>query len=178
MCLCSRPNAPPLQRILRADDEVLEENDDLEEIGEIEPSDDGDLDDGDLDDGDLDDGDLDDGDLDDGGDEAGELDDDEEDGDSAVEPVKAKNDDEDAEDEEEDDPDDVEADLDTILKDRIAAAEEEEDEEEIAEPEPTGDGVGRILPKRPGEFVCQSCFLVKHPNQLANAKRKLCSDCV
>jgi hypothetical protein len=38
--------------------------------------------------------------------------------------------------------------------------------------------VGRILPKRPGEFVCQSCFLVKHPNQLANAKRKLCSDCV
>jgi hypothetical protein len=36
----------------------------------------------------------------------------------------------------------------------------------------------RILPKRPGEFVCQSCFLVKHPNQLADADAMLCSDCV
>jgi hypothetical protein len=26
--------------------------------------------------------------------------------------------------------------------------------------------------------VCQSCFLVKHPSQLADAKRKLCADCV
>ena len=32
-----------------------------------------------------------------------------------------------------------------------------------------GDPVDRIQPKRPGEFVCQSCFLVKHPSQLADA---------
>ena len=42
----------------------------------------------------------------------------------------------DDEDEEEADPDDVEADLDAILKDRIAAAEEEEDDEEEEAPEP------------------------------------------
>ena len=85
------------------------------------------------------------------------------------------------EDEDEDlvDPDDVEADLDTILKDRLVTAEEEaDDEEEEVEVDDRGDPVDRIQPKRPGEFVCQSCFLVKHPSQLADAKRQLCADCV
>ena len=77
------------------------------------------------------------------------------------------------------DPDDVEADLDTILKDRLVTSEEEPDEdEEELEVDDRGDPVDRIQPKRPGEFVCQSCFLVKHPGQLADAKKKLCSDCV
>jgi len=77
------------------------------------------------------------------------------------------------------DPDDVEADLDTILKDRLVTAEEEADEDdEEVEVDDRGDPVDRILPKRPGEFVCQSCFLVKHPSQLADARRQLCSDCV
>ena len=78
---------------------------------------------------------------------------------------------------EEADPDDVEADLDTILKDRIAAQpdEDEGDEDEQPEPDDRGDGTGRIQPKRPGEFVCQSCFLVKHPRQLADPRtRMLC----
>ena len=77
------------------------------------------------------------------------------------------------------DPDDVEADLDTILKDRLVTAEEEaeEDEEEV-EVDDRGDPVDRIQPKRPGEFVCQSCFLVKHPSQLADKKRQFCADCV
>ena len=85
------------------------------------------------------------------------------------------------EDEDEDlvDPDDVEADLDTILKDRLVTAEEEaDDEEEEVEVDDRGDPVDRIQPKRPGEFVCQSCFLVKHPSQMADAKRQLCADCV
>src|ERR687891_532413 len=79
------------------------------------------------------------------------------------------------------DPDDVEADLDTILKDRIAAQPDEgdeEDEEEQPETDERGDGTGRIQPKRPGEFVCQSCFLVKHPSQLADPDQMLCTDCV
>lgn len=77
------------------------------------------------------------------------------------------------------DPDDVEADLDTILKDRLVTSEEEPDEDdEEVEVDDRGDPVDRIQPKRPGEFVCQSCFLVKHPGQLADAKKKLCSDCV
>src|ERR687891_597684 len=92
-----------------------------------------------------------------------------------------EDDDEEDEDIEEVDLDDVEADLDTILKDRIAAQPdeaEEEDEEEQPEVDERGDGTGRIQPKRPGEFVCQSCFLVKHPSQLADADQMLCADCV
>src|SRR5918994_3670221 len=93
-----------------------------------------------------------------------------------------RSDDEDEEEEDEDlDPDDVEADLDTILKDRIAAQPDEgdeEDEEEQPETDERGDGTGRIQPKRPGEFVCQSCFLVKHPSQLADPDQMLCTDCV
>jgi hypothetical protein len=76
-------------------------------------------------------------------------------------------------------PDDVEAALDTILKDRLVAVEEEgEEEDDEVEVDDRGDPVDRILPKRPGEFVCQSCFLVKHPSQLADATRMYCRDCV
>ncbi|HEX5365878.1 MAG TPA: DUF4193 family protein, partial [Acidimicrobiales bacterium] len=85
----------------------------------------------------------------------------------------------DDDDEEDEDPDDVEADLDAILKDRIAAQPEDEDEdEEIPEPDDRGDGAGRIQPKKADEFVCQSCFLVKHRRQLADEDLMLCVDCV
>jgi hypothetical protein len=84
----------------------------------------------------------------------------------------------DEEDEEEPDDEDVEASLDTILKERLVV-EEPEDDEDTPEPEDrSGDGVERVLPKQPGEFVCRSCFLVKHPNQLADRKKMLCRDCV
>jgi hypothetical protein len=95
--------------------------------------------------------------------------------------VKARRPATEEEDDDEDlvDPDDVEADLDRILKDRLVAADEEgDDDEEEVEVDDRGDPVDRILPKRPGEFVCQSCFLVKHPSQLADADRQLCADCV
>ena len=86
--------------------------------------------------------------------------------------------DEEEEDEEELDPDDVEADLDTILKDRLVVVEEEDEEEdEVPDPEDRAEGT-KVRPRAPGEFVCQSCFLVKHPSQLADAKRQLCRDCV
>ena len=78
-------------------------------------------------------------------------------------------------------PDDVEEDLDTILKDRIAATDDEEDEEDDDAPPvdtPSADTGGRVQPKRPGEFTCQSCFLVKHPSQLADPDEMLCADCV
>ncbi|MDQ2725296.1 MAG: DUF4193 family protein, partial [Actinomycetota bacterium] len=41
-----------------------------------------------------------------------------------------------------------------------------------------GEAAPKVLPKQPGEFVCQSCFLVKHPSQLADRKAMLCRDCV
>jgi hypothetical protein len=87
---------------------------------------------------------------------------------------------EESEEDEEEEPDDedVEASLDTILKERLVV-EEVEDDEDTPEPEDrSGDGVERVLPKQPGEFVCRSCFLVKHPNQLADRKKMLCRDCV
>jgi hypothetical protein len=165
-----------------ANDEELIDDEELEDLEE-DPED---LDDDEID-PDLDD-DLDDDDviavdvIDPGLDD--DVDVDEEDAEEEEPaPVKAKRGDDDEEGDEEDeeaDPDDVEADLDAILKDRIAAAEEEEDdeEEEAPEAEVPGDGAGRIQPRRPGEFVCQSCFLVKHPSQLADEKHLLCADCV
>jgi hypothetical protein len=69
-----------------------------------------------------------------------------------------------------------------ILKDRIAVEDEEEDEEEeeeVPDPEERAEGATtKVAPKRPDEFVCQSCFLVKHPSQLADSKKMLCRDCV
>ena len=85
------------------------------------------------------------------------------------------------------DPDDVEADLDTILKDRIAAGDDEDEEEEEEKPsrvkkkgaeEETTESGTRVAPRKPGEFVCSSCFLVKPDMQLADRKKKLCLDCV
>src|SRR5262249_6076780 len=92
---------------------------------------------------------------------------------------RAAKSDEEEDDLEEIDPDDVEADLDTILKDRIAAADDEEEDEEegVADTEDRSDG-NKIQPRRPGEFVCQSCFLLKPHSQLADDKNQYCSDCV
>ena len=92
--------------------------------------------------------------------------------------ARAAGDDKEEEDEEELDPNDVEADLDTILKDRLVTSDDEDEEEEEIEVDDRGNAVDRIQPKRPGEFVCQSCFLVKHPSQLADATRQFCRDCV
>ena len=111
---------------------------------------------------------------------------DEEEDTAAVVPAKTRAkpaaEDDDAEEGDEDDedlnPDDVEADLDTILKDRLVVVDDEDDDEdEVPEVDERGEST-KVRPKSPGEFVCQSCFLVKHPSQLADAKRQYCRDCV
>ncbi len=96
----------------------------------------------------------------------------------AVDPKAAKA--EEGDDDEDDEPDDqdVEASLDTILKERLVVEEIEDDEDTPEIDDRSGDGLERVLPKQPDEFVCQSCFLVKHPSQLADRKKKLCRDCV
>jgi len=74
-----------------------------------------------------------------------------------------------AEDEDEDEdllaPDDVEADLDTILKDRLVTAEEgaEDEDEEVESDDRAGDG-DRLQPKRPDEQLCSACFLLVRRN--------------
>ena len=86
----------------------------------------------------------------------------------------------DDDDEDEEEGDDVEASLDVILKERLVQVDEdEEDEDEPNDPEDRAAPEGaKVLPKQPKEFVCQSCFLVKHPSQMADSKRQLCRDCV
>lgn len=78
-------------------------------------------------------------------------------------------------------PDDVEAPLDALLQEKTAAAtmedEEEELEDEEAESDDRVDGPARIVPRRPGEFLCSSCFLVLPRNQLQDEERMLCRDC-
>src|SRR5579875_1766520 len=67
---------------------------------------------------------------------------------------------EDLDEEDEEDGDDVEASLDVILKSRLVVVDDEEEDEEDAEDEDGGERetATRVLPKQPGEFVCQSCF--------------------
>lgn len=79
---------------------------------------------------------------------------------------------EDDDDDDEDiNPDDVEADLDEILKDRIAAADEEEDDEEEIAPEPRSstDIAEGVTPKRANEFMCTGCFLLVNRGQFGPA---------
>jgi hypothetical protein len=91
--------------------------------------------------------------------------------------VAAVTEDEDFDDEEAD-PDDVEASLDDILKDRLVIEETEVDDDDTPDIDDRGEGASVVVPKRPDEFVCQSCFLVKHPNQIADVARQYCKDCV
>jgi len=78
-------------------------------------------------------------------------------------------------------PDDVEAPLDTLLQEKTAAATMADDEEELEDEDPDsderGDGPAKIVPRRPGEFVCRSCFLVLPRHQLADEGRMFCRDC-
>ena len=62
------------------------------------------------------------------------------------------------------------------LQDHGSGLDDEEDDE--AEPDDRGEGGTKIVPRRPGEFLCSSCFLVLPRNQLADVAKLLCRDCV
>ncbi len=149
-------DGPALPEDIDEEDLNLEADD----IGEEDLDDDADLDVAEVDDGEVEEVDV--------------------EGDTLLAPEE----DEDYEDEDEENGDDVEASLDVILKSRLVVSgddddeDEEDEEEEEAEGDERGDTATRVLPKQPGEFVCQSCFLVKHQSQLADKERQLCRDCV
>ncbi len=100
---------------------------------------------------------------------------DDDDDDDAVDAVK-EDDDEVIDLDEELHPDDVEEALDVVLRERTAKAGLEDDEED--EPEDRAEAGNKIVPRRPGEFVCSSCFLVLPRHMLADDTNQLCSDCV
>lgn len=92
------------------------------------------------------------------------------------------------EEEDEEDPaaeaEPAEASLDEIIAKKAdePAPEEEAEEESILE---TGRGEDRVeplavkvVPQQPTEFVCKSCYLVKHRSQLADKRKMFCRDCV
>jgi uncharacterized protein DUF4193 len=75
----------------------------------------------------------------------------------------------------------VEASLEELLAKRtdVVGAEEEEDTLlDLSREERMESLSFRAVPKQPNEFVCSSCFLVKHQSQLADASKNLCRDCV
>ena len=83
----------------------------------------------------------------------------------------------DDDDDDELDPDDVEADLDAILKDRIAAgSDEDEDEEETAEDRNDPDVAERVAAKSAEEFTCSTCFLIMHPRQFGRLGHLECPE--
>lgn len=147
--------------------EEVEERDDALEIDDLEEDAlDGDLESDDPDDGDLEDA-LEDDSL---GIEEGESfddddDDDDEDDDSTPRARKVKNDDDD----EDVEPEDVEADLDAILRDRMATMDDEDDDDD--------DG-SSVVSKgvAPADVVtCSSCFLGVNTSQLSN--KDYCPHC-
>lgn len=101
------------------------------------------------------------------GDEVPESDDADEAEAAEAAPKARKKRDEDEDDEDEADPDDVEADLDKILKDRIAANEDEDEDEELEEqaPRTVGETADGVQPKKANEFMCTGCFLLVNAAQ-------------
>jgi len=82
------------------------------------------------------------------------------------------------EDEEDDDdvldPDDIEADLEEILRDRIAAADDEDEEEEEEAPLASERTVGSVAPKRADEWTCTGCFLIVSASQFGSRENPTC----
>ena len=96
------------------------------------------------------------------------------DADAPPPPAKGRAGEEDEEDEDDDDPDDVEEDLDTILKDRIAAGADDDDEDDEEAPvDDRAEGGDRIAPRAAEEFSCNECFLLVRRSQFS-AKRTDC----
>ena len=74
--------------------------------------------------------------------------------------------------------DEVEASLDVILAERLRGEDSEADEDLEDDEEDAPNQLATVIPvRRPDEFLCQSCFLLKPPGQLADADHQLCRDC-
>ncbi len=74
------------------------------------------------------------------------------------------------------DPDNLEADLNTILRDRLVASDDIENEEETGEAE-TGQPaelLGSVTPRRDDEWLCEGCFLLVSKSQLGSRKAPRC----
>lgn len=74
------------------------------------------------------------------------------------------------------DPDNLEADLNTILRDRIAAGDDAAEDDEVGEVE-TGQPaelLGTVTPRRDDEWLCEGCFLLVSKSQLGSRTDPRC----
>jgi Domain of unknown function (DUF4193) len=74
--------------------------------------------------------------------------------------------------------DDVES-IQELLVKQEAREEEDDDESMLAlgREERLEPLAVKVVPPQPTEFICQSCYLVKHRSQLKDKNRQLCRDC-
>lgn len=164
----------PLEDDFNEDDEDFVVDDFEEGFDDDAPDFDDDLSDEDLDD-ELDE-DLDD-DLDDdavgNGESASstsdsEDDDDDDDEDDVASPT------EDDDDDEEVHPSDIEADLEEILRDRIAAGDDDEAEEEENVDTTETKSASTVAPPRSDEWTCAQCFLIVSVSQFGSRTNPVC----
>jgi hypothetical protein len=73
----------------------------------------------------------------------------------------------------------VESIQDLLVKQEAREEEEEEDESVLAltREERLEPLAVKVVPPQPTEFICKSCYLVKHRSQLKDKTRQLCRDC-
>gem|GEM_PF-135045 len=95
-------------------------------------------------------------------DEVDREDEDEDEDEAGARPADAAGDEE----EDEPDPDEVEADLDAILKDRIAASDDDEEEEEEGAP-PKAPSPAGLVERQETEIHCPHCFLLVQAKTVA-----------
>ena len=78
--------------------------------------------------------------------------------------------------EDEVDPDNVEDDLNTILRDRIAAGDDlaDDDDAEEAESGQPAELLGSVTPRRVDEWLCEGCFLLVSKSQLGTRSQPRC----
>ncbi len=97
---------------------------------------------------------------------------DDDDGQDDVAAPAPEEDEEDEDDEEEDvDPSDVEADLEKILRDRIAAGDDEDDEDDAAR---SPKAARQVAPLRSNEWRCDQCFMIVGASQFGSRHDPVC----
>ena len=101
-------------------------------------------------------------------DDEAELDEEDEDEDDDDVPLPAEDDDD-----EDVHPSDVEADLEEILRDRIAASDDDEEDEEEETPG-QAKAVPSVAPPRSDEWTCNQCFLIVSMTQFGSRANPVC----
>lgn len=72
------------------------------------------------------------------------------------------------------DPDNLEADLNTILRDRIAANDDAAEDVAEADTGQPAEALGTVTPRRDDEWLCEGCFLLVSVSQLGSRADPRC----